>query len=236
MQIYKITNLITGKIYIGKDESSRHQYFGSGKLIKRSLDKYGRENHTKEILEEVYDRKTLQEREKFWIKKFNSYNLNIGYNISLGGDGGDTLSNNSNRDKIVAKISQTLKGRRFTDEHLKNLKQKHPKLKMSEKNMDKESWLRNIRQAHSKRKGKTLEQIVGENKAKEVKDVLKQRRKEREHLFNTRVGKYSLDGTLLREYNSQQEAAQKEGIRQGDISNCIKGRQKTVKGYIWKLI
>ena len=50
--IYKITNLINNKIYIGQHNGKRPWYFGSGKLLKYALDKYGRENFKKDILEE----------------------------------------------------------------------------------------------------------------------------------------------------------------------------------------
>ena len=89
MQIYKITNLVNKKIYIGKDTTSDKNYFGSGLLIKRSIEKFGIENFKKEILEECITNEELCEKEKKWIKFFNSTNLDIGYNISNGGDGGD---------------------------------------------------------------------------------------------------------------------------------------------------
>ncbi len=138
MQIYKITNTVTGKIYIGKDEKSRANYFGSGKLIRRSIDKYGMENHKKEVLEEVLDRQTLQEREKYWINELKTYDKSVGYNISYGGDGGDTLTNNPNRDNIIKKISTALKNRTFTEEHKQKLRDNHnSKQEQTRKNISK---------------------------------------------------------------------------------------------------
>lgn len=125
MQIYKITNIVTGKIYIGKDEASRADYYGSGKLLRRSIEKYGKENHTKEILEEVSDRMLLREREKYWIKQYNTTDRTIGYNISKGGDGGDTFTNNPHKEEVRRKISESLKNRIFTEEHKFNLKHNH---------------------------------------------------------------------------------------------------------------
>ena len=115
MQIYKITNLINGKIYIGKDTVSDKNYYGSGLLIKRSINKHGIENFKKEILEECNNNDELCIREKYWIEKYNSTNSQIGYNISKGGDGGDTISNNPNKEEIRLKISNVRKGKKYED-------------------------------------------------------------------------------------------------------------------------
>jgi hypothetical protein len=106
MQIYKITNLVNNKIYIGKDTTSDPNYFGSGLLINRSLTKYGKENFIKEIIDTTDDYDELSKKEIYWIEKYNSTHLEIGYNISSGGDGGDTLSNHPNLDLIKEKISK----------------------------------------------------------------------------------------------------------------------------------
>ena len=234
MQIYKITNLLTGKMYVGKDETSNPDYFGSGVLIRKAIKKYGKENFKKEILAETDDKFELRNLEKYFIQTLESYRREIGYNISLGGDGGDTISNNPNRAEIIAKISKLQKGIPKSKEHIEALKKAHPRLKMEDKNMDKESWLKNIRAAHSKRKGKSLEEIVGEERAREIKLDLREKRKLRDD--KTPVAKFTKDGRLIAKYESQQQAALEENLRQGDISNCITGRQKTVKGFIWKAV
>ncbi|GJQ43922.1 MAG: hypothetical protein JETCAE03_34200 [Ignavibacteriaceae bacterium] len=108
MQIYKTTNIVNNKIYIGFDTKDRDDYLGSGKLIKRAIKKYGIENFRKEILEKCQTKDELCEREKFWIKKLNSYNP-VGYNIANGGEGGDTYTNNSNLNIIKNKLSKIAK-------------------------------------------------------------------------------------------------------------------------------
>ncbi len=129
MYIYKITNRITNKIYIGKSTDSRNHkkisYYGSGLLINRSIEKYGIDNFDKDIIEECKNNDELCEREKYWIKFYNSTDVNLGYNISAGGDGGDTFSNHPNLDEIKEKISSTLKGRVFSDKHRENLRINH---------------------------------------------------------------------------------------------------------------
>ena len=237
MQIYKITNTLNKKVYIGKDESSRETYYGSGKLIRRAIEKYGIENFSKDILDTSKCKKELQEKEIYWIKEYNSTDREIGYNISYGGDGGDTISNHPNKDEICKKISKSSKGRIFTEEHRTNLIKNHHKMSQRDKfktQEDYNNWLVKIREIHSNRRGKSLEEISGVKKAKEIKEVLKEKRAERADFFNMKVGKFTKQGKLITIYSSQKEASIKEGIRQGDISNCIKGRQRTVKGFIWK--
>lgn len=85
--IYKITNIITGKSYIGRTKQDLSNYWGSGKLIQNSVLKNGKENFIKEILEICKDRQHSLERERFWIQELNTIHPN-GYNLSLGGEDG----------------------------------------------------------------------------------------------------------------------------------------------------
>lgn len=101
MIIYKTTNHVNGKIYIGYDSKNRtlSEYAGSGRLLKFAIEKYGIENFSKEILEYVTE-DNWEEREIFWVNEFSSTDRKIGYNITKGGDGGDTFSNNPNKEAI----------------------------------------------------------------------------------------------------------------------------------------
>lgn len=120
MIIYKTTNLINGKIYIGKDSKNNPNYYGSGLILKQSIKKYGKENFKKEILEYCIDKNHLNEREIFWIDAFNSIVPN-GYNITNGGAGGDTISKHPNREKICKKISIANKGHIMSDTQKKKI-------------------------------------------------------------------------------------------------------------------
>ena len=92
--IYKITNLVNGKIYIGQHKSQvfDRDYHGSGKLIRRAFKKYGIENFKVELLKWCETRSDINKYEKIYIHIYHSNNLAVGYNISKGGDGGDTFS------------------------------------------------------------------------------------------------------------------------------------------------
>jgi group I intron endonuclease len=82
--IYKITNLINEKIYVGKSSDFKQSYWGSGNGIKNAIKKYGIDNFKKEILDTAENIEDLNKKEIFWISKTNAI-LN-GYNMSPGGD------------------------------------------------------------------------------------------------------------------------------------------------------
>lgn len=89
--IYKITNKLNGKFYIGKHKQLENEpfdrYWGSGKILNQAFNKYGKENFTKEIIEEC-TKENINEREIYWIEKLNARCGN--YNVSRGGKGGNS--------------------------------------------------------------------------------------------------------------------------------------------------
>jgi hypothetical protein len=87
MRIYKTTNTVNNKIYIGQTTlTSNADYLGSGNLIKAAIRKYGRNAFVNETIEECKTQDELNEREKYWIAYYNSTDLQIGYNLSKGGE------------------------------------------------------------------------------------------------------------------------------------------------------
>ena len=98
--VYKTTNLINSKIYIGqhKSEIFDDNYFGSGKYLKNAINKYGEDNFTIEVIEWAEDKNSLNVLEKRWIRFYRNQNY-VMYNIADGGEGGDVFSGLSDTDK-----------------------------------------------------------------------------------------------------------------------------------------
>lgn len=88
--IYKITNLLNNKIYIGKHKYSEYRldenYITSGTIINQSIEKNGIDNFKIELVDSANTLEELNEKEKYYIKYFNS-KFPIGYNLTDGGDG-----------------------------------------------------------------------------------------------------------------------------------------------------
>jgi len=87
--IYKTTNLLNGKFYIGMHSTNNLNdgYIGSGERIRRSIKKYGKENFKFEILEFYPDRKTLKKRESELVNE-DLLNDEMCMNLCFGGGGG----------------------------------------------------------------------------------------------------------------------------------------------------
>ena len=99
--LYKTTCLITGRFYIGIHSTNNLEdgYMGSGKRLRRSIRKYGVNNHEKEILEFFENRELLIEREKEIITPEVLTDKKC-MNIQPGGGGGFSLEqqrNNANK-------------------------------------------------------------------------------------------------------------------------------------------
>jgi len=105
-------------MYIGKTKDfekrkSEHKYRKLNTKISRAINKYGYDNVKWDILYECSSLDELNNKEKYFIKLFDS--INVGYNISFGGDGGDTISKNENKVNIIKK---QLKSKGFTGDYL----------------------------------------------------------------------------------------------------------------------
>jgi group I intron endonuclease len=170
MIIYKATNTVNGKCYIGKTKNSLESRIKSHKiastkkdsLFYRAINKYGFDNFKWEVITKCDDINELNNLEKKYISE--NYN---GYNIAKGGDGGDTISNHPNIETIKNNVSKFHKGKILSKEHKEKISEAHKgktknwakdtAKKMSEKNKNKPSKLRGseLSEEHKEKISKT---------------------------------------------------------------------------------
>ena len=178
LQIYKITNLITGLSYIGKDQNDNPSYMGSGILLwnsyrkrfnKKDLDANKRAHHKwvyeqnqkykyyeKTILHICEDKNELCELEKYYINKYNTIRPN-GYNIANGGEGGYLTFGYTDEEKNELKIKIS----KATKEAMNKPEVKEKLLKSVSNKSD--DWKKHISESLTGRKGTPM---TDENKEK----------------------------------------------------------------------
>ena len=126
-EVYKITNKVTGKIYVGITNQGsgaryRHHWYeariGESAPIHKSMAKYGEENFTLEIIDFADTYEELKEKERFWIKELNSMDRKIGYNLTEGGDG---TFGRMHSEETKEKIRQKAIGRKMSEETKKRM-------------------------------------------------------------------------------------------------------------------
>ena len=92
MIIYKITNLINNKIYIGQTRQKLSKRWGQhnetrkDSVISNAIQKYGKQNFSIEQIDSAETQQDLNIKEIYWIAYFNTLDPKIGYNRSPGGD------------------------------------------------------------------------------------------------------------------------------------------------------
>ena len=140
--IYKITNIVNKKFYIGSSKDIEHRLeehkkhlFGGYHInpkLQNAWNKYGHDKFLFEIIEETEsDQKILFERENYYLSTLKPYERNVGYNICDKAEGGDNITYNPNRDQVIEKMkiincgeSNGMFGKKHKDSTIKEMKQK----------------------------------------------------------------------------------------------------------------
>lgn len=169
MIIYKATNIINKKVYIGKtigklDRRKRDHEKASGNpkyYFHYALRKYGMNNFKWIILYRCTNLDSLNRKEKKIIQIYNSNNQNYGYNITNGGEGGDTYTNNPRKEEILAAIIKE----RNTEVAKLRVSRVHKGKIVSEE----------VRRKQSKRVKGTGNPIYGKQRSEEVKEKIRQK-------------------------------------------------------------
>lgn len=179
MIIYKTTNLLNGKIYIGQDTNNDPKYMGSGKIIRNAIKKYGKDNFSKEVLEECETIEHLNEREIYWISVFNSTDNKIGYNILSGGLGSRGFKQSL---EVIEKIRENNNSDRFK----KIMASPEVSSKISEGQLksERKKELHSSAEYREKMSKSLKGRIITDEHRKKISDSLKGRKKTEEHIKN----------------------------------------------------
>lgn len=207
--IYKIASP-TGRVYIGQsidiDARVRRYKNYKCKLQKRlylSLIKYGWENHNFDVLEEC-PVGLLNERERHWQDFYNVLDKQKGLNCKLTEHNGKS---GVYSDVLKKKISDSNKGKKFTEEHRSNLSKA--------------------------RKGKNY--FTGKHHSAETKLLFSKQRKGKyvggNHPKSKPVFQTKVDGEFVSSFVSMTEAANICGLNLSKISDCCRGERNTHGGY-----
>lgn len=237
--IYIFINNLNNKVYIGKTIDSYTYRWSSHKhdselfnyYFYKAIRKYGWDNFSKYVIyqtEELENNKEnkkyldnlILNKEKYYIKQFNSNNPNVGYNLTEGGEGtsGKTyteeqLSKIKNKGKIVLQCD--LNG---------NIIKEWPSMKSIKDNLGLN--LDNIRACcNNKRdswKGYLWKfKIIKNSSKKETKQVLKV------------ILQYDIFGNFIKEWESASKIQEELGLDNHTIRGCCRGDYNTCGNYIW---
>ena len=247
--IYKITNTVTGKCYIGETIQDYNRRWGKHinslkykegcPLLKASMKKHGIEKFKFEILIICFD-KDVVKYEKEYIKKYNSQTPN-GYNVLSGGQIGQGMVGYKHTEATIEKIKE--KGRIFRQnnpDHFETYRDKH---KESMAKVDISSCLKNSEKFQKyieKKRGHLSEESkikISESLKKYYQNTATKNRKK--PIVNTlsnnkAVLQYTKDETFVNEYISISEAGRQTGVNKSNIDQVLAGRNKTAGGFVWK--
>ena len=139
--VYKITNTLNGKVYIGQTVDYRKRKVGHfsylrrnahrNRYLQKSFNKYGESSFKMEIIKECAVDE-LDKLEIYYMRKYNSIDKTLGYNMVIGGN-----TNKSFPDYIRQKMSRSQRGRIISEEHRKRIGKWHKGKTISPKDIEK---------------------------------------------------------------------------------------------------
>ncbi len=215
--IYITTNLINGKKYIGSHLTSNinDNYLGSGVILKKAIEKYGKSNFQREILAQLDNIGDMKELEEYYIEYYNAYNSNLFYNATKYAAG---ITKCTWGDKI----SKSMMGHTF---NLGKTQSQDTKNKISKSNNGK-TRSKEFKLNRSKQMlGNTC--ALGNKLSLETCNLISKNK-------SKPIIQYSINLDFIKEWPSTIEVSNILKIDGAGISNVLNGKRKTAGGFIWK--
>ena len=249
--IYKITNQINGKSYIGlttedrpTDRYSKHRYLArhpemesaqsQNSYIHKAMNKYGLDNFTFEIIEEVPENQDLNKREQYWIAFYHTYVKDPqcnGYNLTKGGEGTVGFSRSQT---IEEREKRKISNKQFFINHPEARKQISERTKQLWQN---EEYRKKVTESNRKFYAEHPDIFKGENNpfygkhhTEESLAKIKEASKKRQKKI------IQLDKETLEEiqvFDGVKEAEKALGVSHGWLSKAAQ-QNKVAYGYRWK--
>lgn len=223
--IYKWTNKINGKVYIGKAVNlwgRLRSYLSHARKpnkeicqISRAHKKYGFENFQLDLLEVFPQRnKFIEEyiltREKFWIEFYRSTKTEFGYNTTLFGTDRTGLSPSADTRE---KIRKSLLGKKRSNESRERMSQAGLGRKLSE------DWKKNIAKGG-----------MGKVKSAETRRKISQANSKAIHQIDLKTGE------IIATYSSITEAQKLFGKNGASITKVLAGQRFKAYGFKWEYV
>jgi group I intron endonuclease len=229
--IYSLTNP-QGKIYVGQTSNFNlrlRSYYNNYEHIKEqrklyySFKKYGIENH-KFLILEYCDLKDLDEREYYWGEKLNVLGDN-GLVCRLG-HGNGRLS-----DETKKLISMKLKGNKQSPETIEKRRKKLIGREVSQIERDNKS---KSKLQFYKNNSFTWGEKISESKQHSSYTFTDNHKFLISKANKKSILQYDINLNFIKEYPSSTDAMIETGIKNDNISQCLRGKSKSAGGYVWK--
>lgn len=199
--VYITTNNINNKKYIGKHKSKvfDDSYLGSGILLRKAIEKYGKENFSIKILSVCNNLEELNMKEKEFIKKYDAVNSKAFYNIASGGDGGYLFYGYSKEKRKEIHIRGGMNRRGERNGMFLRRGEKSPLYK---------------RKRSEETKEKCRLSNLGKKRSEETRkrNSLANLREKNPNFINKKVYVYKPDGSLYKEYSCPKDCAKDLGF------------------------
>lgn len=223
--IYKTTNLINNRVYIGqhKSEVFDFKYKGSGKILLQAFEKYGKDNFKCELIQECFSKDELDQCEKFYIDKYSKLYSDL-YNITQGGFGGSASGYISIRN-IDGKCKRILPDE--LDQYVKLGYVKGGPLPTQETVLKRANIMKNV-----VRTPQWCKHISEGQRGKIIPDSSKIKMSNAKNSIKKKV--LCVQTGII--YESLSQAEKLTGISRGNIRFCCIGKYKHAGNFQWKYV
>jgi group I intron endonuclease len=260
--IYKITNIQSGKMYIGETSADdpdkrwkKHLSEIKGNrgcpALRDAIKKYGEDTFKFEVMIICFDKDRFI-YEKEYIKKYNTQVPN-GYNILPGGEGGGFLGKKHTPETLLKIKKSTEIFKQNNPNHYETYREYHTQktkeANISERLKNSEKWKKALAEkrvganSHSNKNGMsedTKQKISNsvkkyfENNDNHNRINIVKHQTVMAEAVGKKIKQFTENNELIKEYPSISEAGRTSGVKKSNIQRVLNNPNKKAGGYFWK--